>query len=45
MRKTTATWLAILLVVGTLAACADATAPTHKDCGGGSQDWTVCMAR
>ena len=42
MRITRTKWLAILLVTATLAACAEPTAPTHNDCGGGSQEWNKC---
>lgn len=41
MRDTRKSWLALLLLIGALAACAEPTAPTHNDCSG-TQEWNKC---
>lgn len=43
MRSIRTTWLVTLVIVSTLAACAEPTSPTHNDCSsGGGQEWTKC---
>lgn len=42
MRNTRKSWLAVLLVIGALTACAEMTAPTHKDTCSGTQEWNKC---